>query len=88
MPDDNENRFEAVAVGAEGYKTFLYYYRFKDHEWAFKIQALDEQEAEERVRSLSLYGRLQGEEIFSISAPRGFGWLAMIIVRVRNWIFG
>lgn len=87
MSDEYEDRFDEVAVGADGYKTYVFYYRYKDRIWAFKIQAADEVEAEDRVHCLSLYGRLQGEEVFSMRSPRGFGWLVMIIVRVRSWLF-
>lgn len=87
MPDEYKDRFDEVVVSAEGYKKYCFEYRFKDQLWAFTIWAEDEEEALERVHSLALYGRLMGEEMFSLRAPRGFGWLVNIICRIRNWLF-
>lgn len=82
-----ESKFESVAISAVGYKTYIFYYRFNGIDWSFKINAADAQEALERVHSLALYGRLMGEEVYSLTMPRGLGWLAKAIVRIRSWIY-
>lgn len=68
------------------YRTFAYEYRFNNAIWAFNIQALDRDEADERVRILSIYGQYVGEVGHTIVAPRGLTWLAYLITWFKNWL--
>lgn len=68
------------------FKTFVYDYRYEGELWSFEIKARDRTEADERIHCLSVYGQFRGELGHKIIAPRGFTWLAYLIIWFRNWL--
>lgn len=68
------------------YKKFIYDYRFNGDTYQFVIPALNRDEADERIRCLSVYGQFVGELLQEYRAPRGLGWFVQLVVAFKCWL--
>lgn len=71
------------------YPTFCCSYPFNGAEWGFDLKAKDAQEAEERLRAIATWGRVDGQVALCLRAPgrpgfwAGFAW-ALVFAALLN----
>ena len=66
---------------SDGFKTYLFSYSHEGAEWCLEIKARDMQDAKARLARLP-FARYDGE-LYAV-IPASAGWLARLIVFVRN----
>ena len=68
-------------MSSDGYKKYLFDYRYGGAEWGIEIEAKDPQEARERLNALA-WARYQGEIVTKVPIP-GTGLIRRIAAYLR-----
>lgn len=69
------------------FKKYVVHYGYQGHQWGLLVQATSPEDAEERLKAIGAWGRVDGEHVMTIPDVPGAGAFVSTLAWLRN-LFG
>lgn len=69
------------------FRNYVVHYGYQGHQWGILVSATSPEDAEERLRAIGAWGKVDGEHVMTIPDMPGVGALVRIATWLRN-LFG